>query len=178
VVRAQGGDKAAFTQLAGEIGDRLFALAYRILRDADVAEDAAQQAIISIWRQLPGLRDPDRFDAWAHRVLVRSCYREMRRARRHDVERPLQGDVGEGVADPAITVADREQLERGFQRLPAEQRTAIVLQHYLGYTLPQIAEILDIPVGTVSSRLHAARRTMRAALEADRRPGPVRGIVA
>jgi RNA polymerase sigma-70 factor (ECF subfamily) len=169
VQRAQGGDEAAFSELAYAIGDRLFTVAQRILRDIDLAEDATQQAIVTVWRELPGLRDPARFEAWAYRIVVNACYAEVRRERRWSPSlRVLDTDAGGG--DPELGVADRDQLERGFRRLPPEQRAVLVLQHYLDLTLPQIAGVLGVPIGTVRSRLHYARRAMRAALEADARP--------
>lgn len=169
VERAQGGDEAAFGELAYAIGDRLFTVAQRILRDVDLAEDATQQAIVAIWRQLPGLRDPARFEAWAYRVLVNACYAEARKERRWSPSlRVLETDHVGG--DPELSVADRDELERGFRRLPPEQRAVLVLQHYLDLTLPQISGVLGVPIGTVRSRLHYARRAMRAALEADARP--------
>src|ERR671911_942782 len=82
VVRAQRGDKEAFADLAFEIADRFLAVSRRILRDVDLAEDATQQALLSIWQDLPQLRDPARFDAWSHRLLVRACYAEGRKERR------------------------------------------------------------------------------------------------
>ena len=168
VIRAQGGDHDAFDALAFQLVDRLYAIAYRILRNGPSAEDATQQALVAIWRQLRGLRDPDRFDAWAYRLLVNASYAEHRRRRR---EAP-PGSLTDGAADDAsfLTVHDRDQLERGFQRLSAEQRAVLVLQHYLGLSHDEMADVLGIPVGTVRSRLHGARGAMRAALEADARP--------
>lgn len=168
VVRAQAGDEEAFSELAFTTGDRLFAVAQRILRDVDLAEDATQQAIVNIWRELPGLREADRFDAWSYRILVNACYAEARKERRwspslHVLDPPSSGD------DPIVAVADRDQLERAFRRLTPEQRAALVLQHYLDRSLPEIAEILSIPIGTVRSRIHYAKRAMRAALDADER---------
>src|SRR3989337_1340812 len=81
VVRAQGGDEGAFASLAVAVGDRLHAVAHRILRDIDLAEDATQQALLNVWRDLPQLRDPARFDAWSYRLLVRACYAEARPTR-------------------------------------------------------------------------------------------------
>jgi RNA polymerase sigma-70 factor, ECF subfamily len=169
VTRAQHGDEEAFASLAVAAGDRLHAVAHRILRDIDLAEDATQQALLAIWRDLPQLRDPARFDAWSYRVLVNACYAQARSERRWS---PLLHvlDTDHGAGDPQLSVADRDQLERGFRRLPPEQRAVLVLQHYLDLTLPQIAELLGVPIGTVRSRLHYARRAMRAALEADARP--------
>jgi RNA polymerase sigma-70 factor, ECF subfamily len=167
VARAQGGDHDAFDQLALHITDRLYSVAYRILRNGPSAEDATQQALVSIWRQLPKLRDPDRFDAWAYRLLVNASYAEHRRSRRA----APSGSLTDGATnDPYLSVNDRDQLERGFARLSTEQRAVLVLQHYLDLSHDEIADALGIPVGTVRSRLHGARGAMRAALEADARP--------
>lgn len=167
VARAQGGDHDAFDQLALHITDRLYSVAYRILRNGPSAEDATQQALVSIWRQLPKLRDADRFDAWAYRLLVNASYAEHRQRRR---EAP-SGSLTDGTTDdPYLSVNDRDQLERGFARLSTEQRAVLVLQHYLDLSHDEIADLLGIPVGTVRSRLHGARGAMRAALEADARP--------
>jgi RNA polymerase sigma-70 factor (ECF subfamily) len=171
VVRAQRGDHDAFDQLVMRLTDRLFSIAYRILRNGPGAEDATQQALVSIWRQLPRLRDPDRFDAWANRVLVHAAYSEYRRRRR---EAPA-GSLTDGATDDAyLSVHDRDQLERGFARLSFEHRSVLVMQHYLSLSHDEMAEILEIPIGTVRSRLHGARNAMRAALEADARPSESR----
>jgi len=177
VVQAQHGDRQAFTRLAFELSDRLFAVAHRILRDFDAAGDALQVTLLRIWRDLPGLRDPDRVEAWAYRALVNACRDELRRQRRQAPALHLL--ASDGVTDdPAISVADREQLDRAFQRLPIEQRAAIVLQYYRDLTLPEIAEILEVPVGTVRSRIHYAKRALRAAIEADARPTTREGRTA
>ncbi len=170
VLRAQGGDEEAFASLAVAAGDRLHAVAQRILRDTDLAEDATQRALLSIWRDLPQLRDPAHFDAWSYRLLVRACYAEGRRTRQWTPNlRLLPADepsVGEGLSG----VVDRDQLERGFRRLSIDHRAVVVLHHYLDLPLDAIAETLGVPVGTVRSRLHHAMRGLRAALEADARP--------
>ncbi len=167
VVRAQRGDHDAFDQLTLHVVDRLYSVAYRILRSGPSAEDATQQALVAIWRQLPQLRDPDRFEAWAYRLLVHAAYAEHRRRRR---EAPA-GSLTDGATDdPYLSVHDRDQLERGFARLSTEQRAVLVLQHYLSLSHDEMADLLGIPVGTVRSRLHAARGAMRAALDADARP--------
>jgi RNA polymerase sigma-70 factor (ECF subfamily) len=168
VTLAQNGDERAFAEIARAMSSRLYAIAYRILRDHDRADDATQQAIVAIWRDLPGLRDPERFEGWAYRILVNACYSESRRTRRNAEITP--DEMGLTSPDDSIAVVDRDQLERGFRRLPAEQRAVLVLQHYLEMDLTQIAEVLDVPVGTVKSRSHAGRQALRAALEADARP--------
>jgi RNA polymerase sigma factor (sigma-70 family) len=170
VVRAQNGDEEAFTSLAVAAGDRLHAVAHRILRDIDLAEDAPQQELLTFWRDLPQRRDPARIDAWSYRLLVRACYVEARRTRRSATNlRLLPADEPTG-ADGLSTVVDRDQLERGFRRLSIDHRAVVVLHHYLDLSLDQVAETLGVPIGTVRSRLHYAMRGLRAALDADARP--------
>jgi len=168
VVRAQRGDDQAFASLAVAVGDRLHAVAHRILRDADLAEDATQQALLTIWRDLPQLRDPARFDAWSYRLLVRACYAEARRTR-HWTPGLRLVDTDEPMADASASVADRDQLERAFRRLSIDHRAVVVLHHYLDMPLPEVADALGIPAGTARSRLHYAMRGLRAALDADAR---------
>ena len=170
VTRAQTGDEQAFVSLAVAIGDRLHAVAYRILRDTDLAEDASQQALMAIWQDLPQLRDPARFEAWSYRLLVRACYAEGRRSRAWAPNlRLLPAD--EPVQSGGIhTVIDRDQLERGFRRLSIDHRAVVVLHHYLGLSLPEVADALGVAEGTVRSRHHYAMRGLRAALDADDRP--------
>jgi RNA polymerase sigma-70 factor, ECF subfamily len=171
---AQRGDRDAFGILAKAHADRLFAVANRILRDFDRAEDAVQQTLVIAWQELPTLRDPDRFEAWSWRLLVRVCYVESRRARRLEAQiRALPVD-GPPRADDTDWVAQRDELERGFRRLTPDQRAILVLHHYVGLGPAELAESLGIPAGTVRSRLHYAHRAMRAALEADERR-PARG---
>ncbi len=169
VVRAQHGDEEAFAILAVAAGNRLHAVAHRILRDMELAEDATQQALLSVWRDLPQLRDPARFEAWSYRLLVRACYTEGRRTRHWTPNlRLLPTDI-QVAADDLSSVVDRDQLERGFRRLSIDHRAVVVLHHYLDLTLDEVAEALGIPVGTVRSRLHHAMRGLRAALDADAR---------
>ena len=149
--------------------DGLFALAQRILRDVDRAEDALQDALVIAWRDLRGLRDPDRFDAWLRRVVVRECIDQATRERRRVANLRVLPIDGPAAPDDLLTLADRDQLERGFQRLAPEQRAILVLHHFEGYAPSEIAEILAIPPGTARSRLHHAHRAMRAALDADAR---------
>ena len=177
VEQAQRGDREAFTRLAFELSDRLFAVAHRILRDFDSAGDALQVTLLRIWRDLPTLRDPALIEAWAYRVLVRACHDELRKLRRQAPALHLLAVDG-AEDDPAISIADREQLDRAFRTLTAEQRAAIVLQYYRDLTLTEIAEVLQVPVGTVRSRLHYAKRALRAAIEADARPTTRRGRTA
>jgi RNA polymerase sigma-70 factor, ECF subfamily len=169
VERATAGDHDAFTELARVSIGRLYVVARLILRDEAKAEDATQDALLAAWRSIRGLRDPDRFEAWLHRLLVNACYREARRTRRrgsvevdvHALEIP--------VPDTSLGLADRDQLERGFGRLDTDQRAVLVLHYYLGLPLDEAAVVLGVPPGTVRSRLHRATVAMRAGLEADAR---------
>ena len=175
VEAARRGDQAAFIDLVRSRSDRLFAIALRILRDIDRAEDALQDALVIAWRDLRGLRDPDRFDAWLHRLLVNVCVVHATRERRRTINLRVLPVEGPPARDDLLTIADRDQLERGFRRLPPEQRAILVLHHYLGYAPSEIAETLGVPAGTARSRLHHAHRAMRAALEADARLAVVGG---
>jgi len=168
VERARAGDEEAFASLARAAGDRLLAIAFRILRDLGLAEDAVQQTLVLAWRELPSLRDVDRFDAWLRRLLVNACYREARRGRHWTANVRILSD-SESAADDYNTVVQRDQLDRGFRRLPPNQRAVFVFHHYLGLTLLEVAAELGVPLGTVKSRLHYATNTLRAALEADSR---------
>jgi len=173
---AQRGDRDAFAILAKSHGDRLLAIAHRIIRDYHRAEDAVQQTLVIAWRELPALRDPDRFDAWLHRLLVNACYAESRRARAWRGLVVAVPDDGPGIADASLSVAQRDQLERGFRRLTPEQRAILVLHHYVGLAPSEIAETLGIAPGTARSRLHYAHRAIRAALEADERRAAIGGF--
>lgn len=167
VERAREGDHDAFTDLVALEGGRCYAVAYRILRDTERAQDAVQTAYLQAWRELPRLRDPDRFGVWLYRLLVNACYEELRRYRRWSTRiRALPLD-GPSSPDPTLSVVDRDALDRAFEGLPLNQRTVVVLHHYLGLPLATVAEVVDAPVGTVKSRLHHGLHAMRAALSQD-----------
>jgi RNA polymerase sigma-70 factor (ECF subfamily) len=166
---AKQGDEEAFDALARNVGDRCMAIAYRILRDAELAQDAVQSALIAAWRELRSLRDPDRFEPWLHQILTNECYAEARRRTRWSANIRLLPIDGPVEADGILTVNDRDQLERAFRRLTLEQRAVLVFHHYVGLPLPEVAERLGIPLGTAKSRLHHASAALRASLEADAR---------
>ena len=170
--RARGGDKEAFTSLVLHFGDRLYSVAYRILRDTGRAEDAVQQAFLNAWRELHNLRDDDRLEAWLYRLLVNACYAEVRHTTRWQPGLRLITDLdSEPTTDDAqLSVARTDELERAFRRLSGEQRAVLVMHHYLGLSGAEIGEALGLSAGTVRSRLHYARQLMRAAIEADARP--------
>jgi RNA polymerase sigma factor (sigma-70 family) len=169
VEQAKRGDAEAFDALARAVGDRCMAIACRILRDADLADDAVQSALIAAWRDLRALRDPDRFEPWLHRILTRECYAEARRRRRWSADLRVLRDDGPRDAQDVLTVNDRDEIERAFRRLTLEQRAVLVFHHYAGLPLTEVAERVGAPVGTVKSRLYYATAALRASLEADSR---------
>ena len=178
VERAMRGDREAFGVLVVHTSDRLYAIATRILRDTDLAEDALQSALLTAWRQLPTLRDPDRFDAWVRRLLVHACYAEARRRRSWAANVRVLPVDGPAAPDASLSVIDRDALDRAFRRLTVEQRAIFVLHHHVGLPLVEIAETLGIPAGTARSRLHYATRALRAAVEADSAPVTSQGRMA
>jgi RNA polymerase sigma-70 factor, ECF subfamily len=179
VERAGRGEHDAFAALVGASIARLEAVARLIVRDQELARDAVQDAYIRAWRDLPGLRDPDKFDAWLHRLTVNSCLDAVRRRKRRPIEVELSPILPPTIADQSGLVADRDQLERGFRRLGADLRAVLVLHYYVGMSAADVAETLDIPKGTAQSRLHRALAELRAAIAADeRQPVEPRTVIA
>jgi RNA polymerase sigma-70 factor (ECF subfamily) len=180
VERAGRGDHDAFAALVGASIAQLEAFARLILRDPELARDAVQEAYIRAWRDLRSLRDPDRFDAWLHRLTVNACLDSARRRRRRPIEVDLVPIEPPFVGDDTSLIADRDLLERGFQRLRTEHRAVLVLHYYVGMSHSAMAEALDLPKGTVQSRLHRALTELRAAIAADERStvDVARGLMA
>lgn len=179
VERAASGDHDAFEGLVRLSANRLFAIAYRILHDHHLAEDAVQQSLITIWDELPRLRDPERFEAWSYRLVVRASVAAAKRQRRapagSTIVRLLPDDADASPGpDDIDSIADRDQIERGFRQLKPDQRSVLALHHQAGLSAAEIADVLGIPVGTANSRLHYATRALRAILEADARIDPAR----
>lgn len=172
---AMHGDEEAFDILVGRIGDSLHSVARRILRDTTLAQDATQDALLDAWRNLPRLRDPARFEAWAYRLLVNACYAQARRERHHRANLQLLPQDGPRVPDPASRIAVQDQLDRAFRQLSVEHRTVVVLVHYMGQTPMEAAETMGTPVGTARSRLHYALANLRSAMDADAVGTPARG---
>lgn len=167
VERAQRGDHDAFAVLARNAVPRLGPAARLILREPELARDAVQEAFISAWRDLPGLRDPDRFEAWLYRLTVNSCLRMARRRRR----RAMEVDVGAvdlpATGDFASTVDDRDQLDRALRQLEPDRRALVVMHIYLGLPLPEVARQLGIPLGTAKSRLSRSLAVLRVVVKGD-----------
>lgn len=170
VERIQHGDLAAFESMVVTTFPRLHGIALGILRDATLAEDATQQALIAIWRHVRRLRDPAKFESWSYRLLVNACYDEAKRKPGWIPEAEMPVVVEPFASDAFLGVVNRDQLERGFRRLSLEHRAVIVLRYLHDLPMEQVARALDVPLGTAASRLHRAMDRLRAALEADARP--------
>ena len=167
VDRAKQGDHDAFAMLAGAAIARLDAAARLILRDQELARDAVQEGFLRAWRNLPGLRDPERFDAWLHRLVIHSCIDVIRRRRRRLIEVELTPIHGPVTSDVATAIADRELLDVALRRLDPEWRAVVVMYYFLGLPLPEVAAALGIPLGTAKSRLHRSLAAMRVSIVAD-----------
>jgi RNA polymerase sigma-70 factor (ECF subfamily) len=165
VERARSGDQEAFADLVHQVSDTLLGVARRILRDPGLAEDVLQNALLTIWRKLPHLREADRFEGWAFRILVHACYAEAPRNQRWASTVRLLPTGQASAEDDIQRVSDRDELERAFRLLPLDQRAVFVLHHHVGLPLVAVAETLGIPDGTARSRLHYATRALRAAFD-------------
>jgi RNA polymerase sigma-70 factor (ECF subfamily) len=166
VERAMHGDHDAFARLVAVAMGRLYGLAGLILRNPALAEDAVQNALVRAWRDLPRLRDADRFDGWLRRITVNACHDELRRAGRHRPDLSLDALTGAVVPDEATLLANRDEMMQGFARLTDEQRTILALRFYLDLPLTDVADALGVPLGTVKSRLSRALRALQAELAA------------
>jgi RNA polymerase sigma-70 factor (ECF subfamily) len=170
VQRAIAGDHDAFSVLVRTAYPRLHGVARLILRDPERAQDAVQEALVRAWRHVRALRDPDAWDAWLHRLTVNACYRFAKTVRRREeVELHVMPDLEPAQpSDLAMNVAERDRMGRAIGRLPIDVRTVVVLHFYLDLPLTQVADVLEIPVGTVKSRLNRALASMRVSMAADR----------
>jgi RNA polymerase sigma-70 factor (ECF subfamily) len=167
VERARRGDHDAFALLVGVFVVRLDAAARLILRDRSLAQDAVQEGFIGAWRNLPTLRDPDRFEGWLRRLVMRACVATIRRQRRRVIEvELLPNDAFPSIGDIASIIADHDLLDEALRRLRPEWRAVVVLHYYLGMPLPDVADALGIPIGTAKSRHHRSLEEMRSSIVA------------
>jgi RNA polymerase sigma-70 factor (ECF subfamily) len=167
VERAKRGDHDAFAQLAGAAIARLDAAARLILRDPELARDAVQEGFIRAWRNLPALREPERFDAWLRQLVVHSCIDITRHRRRRAIEVELTPIDSPAIADFASAIVDRELLDVALRHLDPDWRAVVVLHYFLGMPLPDVARSMGIPLGTAKSRLHRSLGAMRTSIATD-----------
>jgi RNA polymerase sigma-70 factor (ECF subfamily) len=172
VDRARNGDRDAFATLVRQVLPWMDAVARLTVRDLDLAHDAVQEALVRAWRSLPALRDVELFEAWLRRLLVHACIDELRKRRRRLVVEVELTDLHHpDITDSSLSAANRDALDRAFRRLDPVQRSVVVLHYYLDLPVADVAAALEMPVGSVKSTLSRARDALRAALEADARPG-------
>jgi len=171
VVAARAGDTPSFERLVRRHIDRLYGAARLMLRDVDLAEDAVQSTLVRAWRDLPELRDPDKFEPWLQKLLVRACYDEARRKRRWLGEVRVLQPVADRLEATERTLGERDEIGRALQALTPEHRAILVLHFYLDLSPTEIAGRLNVPAGTARSRLHYALGALRARLEAQERAG-------
>ena len=176
VSRAAQGDHDAFAELAGAAYQRLYGIARLTLGDPELAEDAVQEALIKAWRDLPMLREPDAWEGWLHRILIRSCITHARERGRWRARVDfLEADAVAPGSGATLLVESRDALRQAFAALSLDHRAVVILHHYLDLSVDEIGAALGIPGGTVKSRLHYALRSMRATLDADARDAEERG---
>ena len=149
---------------------RLDTAARLILRDAELARDAVQEATLRAWRNMSGLRDPGRFDAWLHRLIVNACLDLARQRRSRIIEVELTSLHDAHIGDATSRVTDADYVERMLVLLDPAQRAVVVLHYYLDLSLPETAAALGIPLGTVKSRLGRALEAMRISIAAEADP--------
>lgn len=163
VVRAaRRGDHRAFGDLVKLFDDRLRALAYHLLGSREAMDDVLQDTYLSAYRGLPQIRNEADVGAWLYRITYNAC---LQRLRRRDLSEPTDASFFDALAAPAPDLAEdvaaRDTLHRALRGLPAEQCAAVLMIHRDGFSYAQAAQILDVPIGTVASRVAAARVTLR-----------------
>ena len=162
----------AFLRLADHRLDASYRLARAILRDPTEAQDATHDALIQAWRKWSTLRDPSRFDQWFDRILVNTCRDRLRASRRQP--RDISAEVEVSSDDPFARSDLHETIAAGLATLSPDQRVVVALRYYLDLPIDQIASRLDIPAGTVQSRLHYALKRLHAAIDGADRKGTIR----
>ena len=174
VIAARDGDLEAYSQLVRAAFPRLYGVANLILRDADRAQDAVQDALVLAWRHVRSLRDPDAWDAWLRRLTVRACYKVANKEkRRREVEQHVTLDPGSAVArDHSAELAERDWVVSQLGSIDIDKRAVLVLHYYLDLPMPEVAEILDIPYGTAASRLHRGLEALRETMRGPDGPDP------
>ena len=162
----------AFLRLADDHLDAAYRLARAILRDATEAQDATHDAFEQAWRKWSTLRDPARFEPWFDRILVNTCRDRLRTTRRHATD--ISAEVAISAGDQFAQAHDRDLLFKAIATLPPEHRVVIALRYYRDMTVESIASLLDIPAGTVHSRLHYALKRLHAAIDTADGKGTIR----
>jgi RNA polymerase sigma-70 factor, ECF subfamily len=164
---------AAFERLADQHLDAAYRLARVILRDATEAQDVTHDAFVQAWRKWSTLRDPERFEAWFDRILVNACRDRLRRSSRHAAV-DISDELGLATADPYVHTHERDAIDQALATLSPDHRVVIALRYDRDLAADEIARRLDIPVGTVRSRLHYALRHLHETIDGLAREGTTR----
>ena len=181
IERFRQGDSYAFDALVGRHKERIFNLAYRMTGDADWAEDITVEVLLEVYASLPQFKNRAKFSTWLHRLAVNVCLEHLRARRSYPQPggEPLEKYEAPASADPAEIAMNRDlaqHIAHAMQALPEAQRLAVIMYYLEERSCAEIAEILQIPLGTVQSRLARGRRLLRDELVADERvPTPLRG---
>ena len=169
---ARRGDREAFDAIVRTRLDTVYRTAFTILGNDSDAQDATQETFVAAWRNLPSLREADRFDAWLRRITINACRMAIRRrgtVREISIDLPDTQQPMSAGAGPASLAAEAEVFDRAFARLSVDDRAILVLHHHEELGVAEIAERLGIPIGTVKSRLHRARGALQRALDRENR---------
>jgi RNA polymerase sigma-70 factor (ECF subfamily) len=175
VHRAQGGDRSAFADLMRRHERRIYNLAYRMLGTRDDAHDATQEAFLACYRNLGRFRGDSAFGTWLHRIALNACYDALRR-RRPAVSLDQEDAPEPAVADHADAATAAADVHRALQEVPDEFRVVLILHELQDVSVEEVAAMLDVPIGTVKSRLFRGRAALGRALTggsanlADREP--------
>ena len=155
---------AAFVRLADEHLDKAYRLARAILRDPAEAQDATHDAFVQAWRKWGTLRDPSRFELWFDRILVNTCRNRIRSTRWQATD--ISAEVALATGDHAGRVEDRDVIGAAIATLSPDHQIVIALRYYRDLTVDDIARRLDVPAGTIKSRLHSALKRLHDAIDA------------
>lgn len=162
LARAASGDHEAFTEVMRLHEDRVFSVCLRIMGDRERALDAVQDTFLTVFRKARQFKGKSAVGTWIYRIAVNTCYDQLRKAKRRPSEPlPDHHDPADEMAQDAVDAAGvRPDIEAALARIPQEFRAAVVLSDMEGMPLPEIAEVLGVPVGTVKSRVFRARRLL------------------
>ena len=169
VEQAQRGDRDAYDALVRAVAPRLYRTAHRIVRDFDAAQDATQLGLVAIWRELPRLRDPDRFEAWAYRLVVRYCLMELRSSGKHEFVQ-IEENFMEKDAFVHLDIEDTREgkltvMEKCIEKLPQEQRETISLFYLEQKCYKDVADITGYDLNKVKSYIQNGKRNLKICIE-------------
>ncbi|MDR3575412.1 MAG: sigma-70 family RNA polymerase sigma factor [Anaerolineaceae bacterium] len=168
VLQAQLGDRSAFSELVRRHYQGVVAVVYRMCGDTSLSEDAAQEAFMRAWLNLPSYQPTAPFRSWLYRIAINAALDQLRRKPEESLEQDRAVLVKDQAAGPETSLIQKEKaalVQRAMQDLPEAARSVLILREYSGLSYQEIARVLDIPLGTVMSRLNYARTRLRDLLK-------------